>query len=328
MRAVFADPKTDFVFKRIFGNEAHKDLLIALLDALLELDEPHRITGLEFLTPEQRMPIDEFKLSIVDVKCKDASGRTYVVEMQVLNVEGFEKRVVYNSAKAYVAQLRTGSGYPALADVIGVSICNFEVWPNPPVSETVPVPMLSRWRMQEQHGGALGLSQIQHVFLELPKYTAGDSPSSLIDKWAYFFREAENLEIIPSALAGGPFREALEVARIAGFDAFELDHYDKAKMAEQDARGALSLALREGEERGEIRGEIRGIAKGREKGRQEGLEEGIELGLARGLRSAIQTACTLLAIPIGAEQERQLAEFGPAELEALRDRLLQDRRWP
>ena len=312
MRAVFADPKTDFVFKRIFGTEAHKDLLIALLDALLELDEPHRITGLEFLPPEQRMPIDEFKLSIVDVKCKDASGRTFVVEMQVLNVEGFEKRVVYNSAKAYVAQLRTGSGYPALADVIGVSICNFEVWPNPPVSETLPVPMLSRWRMQEQHGGALGLSQIQHVFLELPKYTAGDSPTSLIDKWAYFFLEAENLDIIPSPLSGGPFREALEVARIAHFDAAELEHYDRGKMAEQDARGALSLSHR----------------IGREEGREEGLEEGIEVGLTRGLRSEIRTACKLLTIPIAAEQEKMLAELRLPELEALLERLLQDRRWP
>ena len=300
MRAVFADPKTDFVFKRVFGSAEHKSLLVALLDALLELDPPHRIVDLELLTPEQRLPIEELKLSIVDVKCRDASGRTFVVEMQVLNVEGFEKRVVYNGAKAYVSQLRSGEGYPALADVIGVTICDFEIWPNPPVAETAPVPMLSRWRMQEQHGGALGLSQIQHVFLELPKYTAGPSPVSLIDRWAFFFREAENLDIIPEALSEGPFREALEVTRISQFDAAELELYDRSKMAEQDARGALSLSHRIGREE----------------------------GLTAGLRSAIRMACELLAIPIDKDRESRIESAGLQELETLREHLRLQRHWP
>jgi PD-(D/E)XK nuclease family transposase len=97
-------------------------------------------------------------------------------------------------------------------------------------------------RLQEQHGGALGLSQVQYVFLELPKYASGGAPQGTIDRWAYFFREAENLEVVPPALSEPPFREALEVARMAGFSAGELDLYDRAKIAEQDARGALSLA--------------------------------------------------------------------------------------
>ena len=83
----------------------------------------------ELLPPEQRPKVSELKNSIVDVKCRDARGVTYVVEMQVLNVEGFEKRVVYNVTKAYVAQLGQGHEYPELHDVIGVTICDFELWP-------------------------------------------------------------------------------------------------------------------------------------------------------------------------------------------------------
>ena len=173
MRPVFADPKTDFVFKRIFGSEVHKPLLIELLNDLLELAGDHRIVDLKYLSPEQHVPVEELKLSVVDVKCFDQRGRHYVVEMQVLNVEGFEKRVVYNTSKAYVTQLRTGEDYPGLDDVVGVTICDFLLWPGPPVPGGAPVPMLSRWRMQEQHGGALGLSQVQYVFLELPKYRGG-----------------------------------------------------------------------------------------------------------------------------------------------------------
>jgi hypothetical protein len=121
--------------------------------------------------------------------------------------------------------------------------------------------MLSRWRMQEQHGGALGLSQVQYVFLELPKYASGDKPQGTIDRWAYFFREAENLEMVPPALSEPPFREAMEVARMAGFSAGELDLYDRAKIAEQDARGALSLAERQGRVEGRAEGRAEEAAR-------------------------------------------------------------------
>src|SRR5678816_3984581 len=129
-RPTFADPMTDFVFKRIFGSEQHKDVLVAFLNDMLGLDEAHRIVKVELLPPEQRPAVAELKLSIVDVKCTDARGVTYVVEMQVLEVEGFEKRVVYNVAKAYVSQIARGDLYPALNDVVGITICNFDLWPD------------------------------------------------------------------------------------------------------------------------------------------------------------------------------------------------------
>jgi predicted transposase/invertase (TIGR01784 family) len=306
MRPLFADPKTDFVFKRIFGVDAHKQLLIELLNALLEVKGEKRIVDLTYMTPEQHVPIDELKLSVVDVKCRDASGRLFVVEMQVLNVEGFEKRIVYNAAKAYVMQLRTGEDYPALAEVIAVTICDFEVWPAGTTEKTVP--MLSRWRMQEQHCGERGLPQIQHVIFELPKYAAGDAPQHVVDRWAFFFREAENLRIIPSVLAEAPFRDALEVARIASFTDVELEVYDRVKMAEQDARGALSLV----ESRALAQGEAQGLVKGE----------------AKGLRVAIETLCQVLGIEVDETHRRALETSTVTELEILRQQILEDRRWP
>ena len=250
MHAVFADPKTDFVFKRIFGAEARKPLLVALLNHLLELEGDRRILDVQYLTGEQHIDVSELKLSIVDVKCTDATGRRFVVEMQVLKVEGFEKRVVYNASKAYVMQLRNAEEYPALCDVVGVTICNFNLWSDTDTEGRFKVPMLSRWRMQEQHSGERGLSQVQYVFLELPKYEAGEAPRSLVEKWAYFFREAKNLDVVPPALSETPFREALEVARTTTFSAEEWEAYERAKMAEQDARGALSVARQEGRQEG------------------------------------------------------------------------------
>jgi predicted transposase/invertase (TIGR01784 family) len=242
----FADPKTDFVFKRIFGSEARKPLLITLLNHLLELDGDQCIVDVQHLTGEQHVDVAELKLSIVDVKCTDTTGRRFVVEMQVLKVEGFEKRVVYNASKAYVMQLRNAEEYPALCDVVGVTICNFNLWSDKDAHGQFKVPMLSRWRMQEQHGGERGLSQVQYTFLELPKYAAGDVPDELIDKWAYFFREAKNLTLIPPALSEGAFRDAMEVARTASFSTNEWEAYERARMAEQDARGALAIERQEG----------------------------------------------------------------------------------
>jgi predicted transposase/invertase (TIGR01784 family) len=255
---VFADPKTDFVFKRIFGAVEHKTLLIALLNDLLELEGPHRILDVEHLPLEQHVAVPELKLSIVDVKCTEASGRRFVVEMQVANVEGLEKRIVYNASKAYVMQLRNAEEYATLCDVVGVTICNFKLWPEQVEGGRFEVPMLSRWRMQEQHGNKVGLPQVQYTFLELPKYAGGDDPSTMIDRWAYFFRETKNLDVVPHALSEGAFRAALDVARTASFSPLEWEAYDRAKMAEQDARGALTLAHKEGKREGKREGVLDG----------------------------------------------------------------------
>jgi len=259
MLPVFADPKTDVVFKRIFGAEEHKPLLIALLNDLLELSGTHRIRSVEHLTLEQRVTAPKSKLSLVDVKCTTKSGRRFVVEMQVLPVEGFEKRVVYNASKAYVIQAGEGDLYHKLCDVVGVTICNFKLWPKKLLDRGYKVPMLSRWRMQEQQSGHKGLRQIQFAFLELPKYSAGKDPETLIDKWAYFFREAKNLEVVPPALSEGPFLEALEIARKSTFTDAEWLEYERSKMAEQDERGRISFAHRQGEHKGKIEAKIEAI---------------------------------------------------------------------
>jgi predicted transposase/invertase (TIGR01784 family) len=328
MRPIFADPKTDFIFKRIFGSEPHKHLLIELLNTLLELDGDRRIRSLTYLPGEQLVPLPEMKLSIVDVKCVDEQGAEYVVEMQLFNVKGFEERVVYNASKAFVMQLRSSEDYLHLADVVGVTICDFELWTQSSEPGAAVVPMLSRWRMQEQHSGANGLGQVQYVFLELPKYEAGPHPRTVLDKWAYFFREAENLDVIPPELDEAPFREALEVARMASMSEAEHEAYERAKMAEQDARGALEKA----EEKGLAQGLKEGLARGLEEGLTQGLEKGLTQGLEKGrreeLRRSLNDLCELLGIEMTLERREALTAAGLSNLETLRDRIKNERRWP
>jgi predicted transposase/invertase (TIGR01784 family) len=315
-RPTFADPKTDFAFKRIFGSEEHKDVLVAFLNDILELDEPHRIVTVELIPPEQRPAVAELKLSIVDVKCTDARGVTYVVEMQVLQVEGFEKRVVYNVAKAYVNQIARGDLYPDLNDVVGITICDFELWP----ALTLPsaaIPMLSRWRMtEEQTGSKAHLGQIRLVFLELPKYDATRPPRTTVEKWAYFFREADNLTVVPDVLAEHPFIDALEAARTAGFTAAEWEAYILAGIALQNERGALSVAEKRGEERG------------REQGLKDGREQGLKDGREQALRFAVIGLCNVLAIELSQERTRHLDSLDADGLTKLFADLQERKAWP
>jgi len=311
-RPVFADPKTDFAFKRIFGSEAHKGVLIAFLNAMLELDRPHRITAVELLSAEQRPVVEALELSIVDVRCTDARGITYVVEMQVLQVEGFEKRVVYNVAKAYVNQISRGDAYPGLHDVVGITICDFVLFPDEGERK---VPMLSRWRMTEEQSGAKGLGQLRMVFLELPKYDDRRPPQTMVEKWAYFFREAGDLTMVPEVLAEPPFLEALDAARTAAFTLDEWEAYILAGIAIQNERGALSVAERRGRE------------DGLREGREDGLREGREGGLREGLRQAVEALCNALGITLTDERLRELAEQDAAGLRARLQRIQAHRDW-
>lgn len=314
-RPTFADPKTDFIFKRIFGSEPHKHLLIKLLNVLLELEEGHLIEDLSYLGAEQKVPVEEMKLSIVDVRCIDQQGIQYVVEMQLFNVAGLEERVIYNASKAFTLQLKTAEDYSKLRGVVGVTICDFCLWPDSPepgaftlpvggAPEEGTVPMLSRWRMQEQHSGTLGLPQVQYVFLELPKYTAGLHPVDLVDKWALFFRDAENLDVIPPELDEDPFREAFEIARIAQLSEAEYEVYEKQKMAEQDGRGMLIKA------------------------REEGHAEGRAEGERKAHRKNIRAFCEAMGIGWDDERPRHVDALPLEKLGALWESLLRDQRWP
>ncbi|MGH7599377.1 MAG: PD-(D/E)XK nuclease family transposase, partial [bacterium] len=86
----FADPRTDFAFKKIFGNEKAKDIVISFLNAVLGLDAAHAIVEVTILNPYEAPKTKYMRASYVDVKCVDVRGISYIVEMQVAYVAGFE----------------------------------------------------------------------------------------------------------------------------------------------------------------------------------------------------------------------------------------------
>jgi hypothetical protein len=125
-RMGYADLKNDVVFRKVFGQ--HPRVLAGLLNDLLERSGDSTIVEIEYLPGEQFPPLLGMRLSILDVRCREKGGATFLVEMQVLYVTGFLNRVVYNACKAYVGALQKGSAYGELVDVMAVSICDFALW--------------------------------------------------------------------------------------------------------------------------------------------------------------------------------------------------------
>jgi hypothetical protein len=144
---------------------------------------------------------------------------------------------VYNACKAYVDQLREGEPDTKLADVVAVSICDFELWPDAAqdAAGQPRVPMLSRWSVTERASGATGLLQVQYAFLELPKLRA-ERPTTGAEHWAWLFVHAPELKAVPAELPEGPYREALALANKATFTAAERDAYRKVMDEIQQAR--------------------------------------------------------------------------------------------
>ncbi|HZF47798.1 MAG TPA: Rpn family recombination-promoting nuclease/putative transposase, partial [Polyangiaceae bacterium] len=235
----FADMKNDFVFRRIFAT--HPDILRRLLNDLLEREGAQTIEQIEYLPGEQLPMVEGAKLSILDVRCKDRAGTTFVVEMQLIHHPGFVNRVVYNACKAYVGQLKEGDWYTKLTDVVAISICDFELWSDATQEKKgLPrVPMLSRWNMTERGSKNHGLLQVQYAFLELPKMPAQRPNKPGAELWAWLFVHATELTEVPADLTPGPYADALELANKAKFTAAELEAYQKVR---DEIRQVLEIA--------------------------------------------------------------------------------------
>jgi len=238
---IFINPKTDFAFKKIFGSEQNPEILISFLNSLLYGGQP-RITSLEIINPYLAPKIQGIKDTFLDVKAKLTDETTVIIEMQVLNVSGFEKRILYNAAKAYSIQLQPGEDYTLLNPVIALTLTDFEMF------EDLPQ-VISNFVLKEKKVLTdYPINDLELVFVELPKFTKElDELETLADKWIYFIKSARGLETIPETMAEVPeIRKAFEVANQANLTREELEALLQREMYIHDQRNAIKLALRQG----------------------------------------------------------------------------------
>ncbi|MEO0447384.1 MAG: Rpn family recombination-promoting nuclease/putative transposase [Verrucomicrobiota bacterium] len=209
----FINPRTDLAFKKIFGSEGSKPILISFLNAMLHAGEPE-IVDLEILDPYSIPRLEGMKDSYLDVRSQLRSGETVLIEMQVLNVAGFEKRVLYNAAKEYANQLERGTDYESLNPVIALTITDFILFPEPDMQNRV----ISRFALIEKEEFIeYPNGDVELVFVELPKFQVAEADlHSLTEKWLYFLCTAPDVSAVPKTLEEvDEIQEAFEIAEFA-----------------------------------------------------------------------------------------------------------------
>ena len=215
------DPKADLTFKKVFGE--HPELVKSLLNALLPFkSEEEEITSVTYLTPEMVPQTPTRKYSIVDVRCEDAQGRQFIVEMQMVWSVEFKQRVLFNASKAYVKQLNRGEDYSLLKPVYSLNLVN-EVF-EPELDDYYHYYHL----VHEEHTEKV-IDGLHLVFVELPKFT----PHTFTEKkmqvlWLRYLTEIdENTKEIPAELLANPeIAKAVSEIEESAYTEEELLGYD------------------------------------------------------------------------------------------------------
>jgi len=158
----FVDVTNDVAFRKIFGNEHKTVIIISFLNAVLKLEGDARIAAVTITNPYQLPRVAGEKASIIDVKAKDMKGRQFVVEMQVADVNGFDKRVQYYACRDYSLQINRGEDYPKLKPTYFVGILDFDFFDGKK--------FLSHHLLLDDETYEHKLKDIKFTFIELKKF--------------------------------------------------------------------------------------------------------------------------------------------------------------
>ena len=261
----FLDTKNDVAFKKIFGTEKNKDILIHFLNDILSLGDKDEITEVEFLSTVQDADIASKKQSLVDVLCKDKTGIQYIIEMQVSPSLGFEKRAQYYAAKAYCRQTNRGQKedgkYANLKEVIFIAIADTILFPDKKEYKSDHI-LLDKDNYEHD------LKDFYFTFIELPKFKKEriEDLSNMVEKWCYFFKHAketskEDLERIIGS--DKVIERAYEALDQFSWSEQELIAYEQEIKRVWDNQAVEDYKILKAEEKGLKKGKAEGKAEGR-----------------------------------------------------------------
>ena len=262
----YLNPQNDVAFKRIFGNEKNKDILIAMLNAVVGSQLHTPIEDVEFLSPIQEPEVLAKKQSIVDVLCRDKDGCQYIIEMQVASAKGFEERAQYYASKAFIKQLNEGEGYHNLKEVIFLAFCNFSIFPNKKDYKSEHV-TLDKKTLENN------LDKLSFTFIDLVKFDKDRVESvnrlTLEEKFYYFLRHAPEMDDQAlSKLIGNDtiIKKAFYELERFGWSDEDIKRYEAEDKRVRDNRAVLLQAIDEGIAQGLTQGEKIGKVKGKREG--------------------------------------------------------------
>lgn len=255
---------TDFGFKRIFGSELNKDLLIGFLNALFAGEKV--VEDVQYKNNENFGYNRDARKAIFDVYCQAADGSRFIVEMQNVYQQFYKDRSVYYPTFPIIEQAQKGDWNYELEPVYTVGILNF-AFPEDSDSEAV----CREIKLTDIDTSKVFYDKLTFVYVELAKFHKTESQlETLLDKWLFVLKNMQRLMERPAALQERVFRRLFQAAEIATYSADDRKEYEQSRRAYQDIKIAIDTAKNDGR----AEGHAEGLAEGLVKGRAEGLEEG------------------------------------------------------
>ena len=270
MKAKYINPFTDFGFKKIFGEQAGKELLIDFLNALIP--QANKIIDLNFKNTEHLGQKELDRNAIFDIYCENQSNEKFIVELQKAKQNYFRERTIYYSTFPIREQAEKGEWNYNLNAVFCIGILDFTF--NDYESEPEKSEVVHTIKLKNQHGNTF-YEKLTYIYIEMPNFNKlEENLSSRLDKWLFFIKNLEDFQSIPSIFSDEIFEKAFEKAELAKFGQEEMDKYESSLKLYRDLKGVIDTAFIEGRSEGKIEGLEEGRQEGLEEGRLEGLQEG------------------------------------------------------
>ena len=275
---------TDFGFKRIFGTEPNKDLLINFLNSLFEGEQV--ITDVHYLNSEHVGDVFAERKAIFDVYCENEHGDKFIVEMQNAYQKHFKDRSLFYSTFPIREQAPKGSDWNFKLDhVYTVALLNFdfdeEAFDQKDINHDVGLLDKKTHRVFND--------KLTFKYVEIAKFDkTEDQLVTLYDKWLYALKNLSHLDEQPAAMKEQVFTRLFKESEIAQFTPTELREYEDSLKAYRDIKNSLDTAREEGR--------AEGIEQGREEGRAEGMTDVAKAMLKEGMPMKMISKITGLSI--------------------------------
>ena len=252
----YINPLTDFGFKKLFGTEPNKSLLIDFLNQILP---DRKIKDLSYSSAERQGLTELDRKAIFDLYCIGDKGERFIVEMQKAKQNFFKDRSVFYASFPIQEQGKKNQWDYKLAPVYSVGILDFIFDDHKGEKEFLHIVELKNQR------GEVFYDKLKFVYLELPKFQKKEEElETRFDKWMYVFTHLSQLQDRPKKLQDRIFAKLFEAAEIAKFTAKEREAYEESLKYYRDIKNVVDTSREEG------------LKEGMEKGMEKGIEKGIE----------------------------------------------------
>jgi len=248
----FINPYTDFGFKKLFGEEQNKHLLISFLNDLLGGLE--HITNLTFQNTEHLPVGTNERKAIFDIYCTNDKGEHFIVELQKAKQNYFKDRMVYYSTFPIQQQAKKGDWDFNLKAVYCIGILDFVFSENKDTKEIIHTVQLKNQRNQ------VFFDKLKFIYIEMPHFNKGlEQLENHCERWLYFIKNLNTLDEIPELFKDDIIYNGFEVARIAALNKEERAIYENSLKEYRDLYSVMKSAKREGVDEGILIGKARGV---------------------------------------------------------------------